>query len=118
MTLNCKIQKVSVLFFVYLFFFFGLSPTYATPKVLERSGLTMADIDVFEFHEAFAVSASIVALRCHVRTTAVVYFPVFSSLFLGSFFLILFFFPSFCRFLQIRYSIGAFDFYLTAVFPK
>ncbi|XP_062857161.1 trifunctional enzyme subunit beta, mitochondrial [Trichomycterus rosablanca] len=31
-----------------------LGPTYATPKVLERSGLTMADIDVFEFHEAFA----------------------------------------------------------------
>ncbi|NXR06615.1 ECHB enzyme, partial [Semnornis frantzii] len=31
-----------------------LSPTYATPKVLEKAGLTMADIDVFEFHEAFA----------------------------------------------------------------
>ncbi|XP_034966632.2 trifunctional enzyme subunit beta, mitochondrial isoform X2 [Zootoca vivipara] len=31
-----------------------LGPTYATPKVLERAGLTMADIDVFEFHEAFA----------------------------------------------------------------
>ncbi|XP_007260523.2 trifunctional enzyme subunit beta, mitochondrial [Astyanax mexicanus] len=31
-----------------------LGPTYATPKVLERSGLTLADIDVFEFHEAFA----------------------------------------------------------------
>ncbi|KAA0708267.1 Trifunctional enzyme subunit beta, mitochondrial TP-beta 3-ketoacyl-CoA thiolase [Triplophysa tibetana] len=31
-----------------------LGPTYATPKVLERSGLTMNDIDVFEFHEAFA----------------------------------------------------------------
>uniref|UniRef100_A0AAY4C170 Trifunctional enzyme subunit beta, mitochondrial n=1 Tax=Denticeps clupeoides TaxID=299321 RepID=A0AAY4C170_9TELE len=31
-----------------------LSPTYATPKVLEKSGLTMEDIDVFEFHEAFA----------------------------------------------------------------
>ncbi|XP_064197342.1 trifunctional enzyme subunit beta, mitochondrial [Anguilla rostrata] len=29
-------------------------PTYGTPKVLERSGLSMADIDVFEFHEAFA----------------------------------------------------------------
>lgn len=37
----------------YLFF---ISPTYATPKVLEKAGLTMADIDVFEFHEAFAVS--------------------------------------------------------------
>uniref|UniRef100_A0A6J0VAH9 Trifunctional enzyme subunit beta, mitochondrial n=1 Tax=Pogona vitticeps TaxID=103695 RepID=A0A6J0VAH9_9SAUR len=31
-----------------------LGPTYATPKVLARAGLTMADIDVFEFHEAFA----------------------------------------------------------------
>ncbi|XP_060739760.1 trifunctional enzyme subunit beta, mitochondrial [Tachysurus vachellii] len=31
-----------------------LGPTYATPKVLEKSGLTLADIDVFEFHEAFA----------------------------------------------------------------
>ncbi|TSO15213.1 Trifunctional enzyme subunit beta, mitochondrial [Bagarius yarrelli] len=34
-----------------------VGPTYATPKVLERSGLTMADIDVFEFHEAFAVGS-------------------------------------------------------------
>uniref|UniRef100_A0A673CM32 Trifunctional enzyme subunit beta, mitochondrial n=1 Tax=Sphaeramia orbicularis TaxID=375764 RepID=A0A673CM32_9TELE len=31
-----------------------LGPTYSTPKVLERAGLTMDDIDVFEFHEAFA----------------------------------------------------------------
>uniref|UniRef100_A0A8C1AKH7 Trifunctional enzyme subunit beta, mitochondrial n=1 Tax=Cyprinus carpio carpio TaxID=630221 RepID=A0A8C1AKH7_CYPCA len=31
-----------------------LRPTYATPKVLEKSGLTLNDIDVFEFHEAFA----------------------------------------------------------------
>ncbi|XP_025935985.1 trifunctional enzyme subunit beta, mitochondrial isoform X6 [Apteryx rowi] len=31
-----------------------LGPTYATPKVLEKAGLTMADIDAFEFHEAFA----------------------------------------------------------------
>ncbi|XP_063156309.1 trifunctional enzyme subunit beta, mitochondrial [Candoia aspera] len=31
-----------------------LGPTYATPKVLQKTGLTMADIDVFEFHEAFA----------------------------------------------------------------
>ncbi|KAJ7341402.1 hypothetical protein JRQ81_005458 [Phrynocephalus forsythii] len=31
-----------------------LGPAYATPKVLARAGLTMADIDVFEFHEAFA----------------------------------------------------------------
>ncbi|XP_014859423.1 PREDICTED: trifunctional enzyme subunit beta, mitochondrial isoform X2 [Poecilia mexicana] len=31
-----------------------LGPTYATPKVLERAGLSLSDIDVFEFHEAFA----------------------------------------------------------------
>uniref|UniRef100_A0A7N8Y3F0 Trifunctional enzyme subunit beta, mitochondrial n=1 Tax=Mastacembelus armatus TaxID=205130 RepID=A0A7N8Y3F0_9TELE len=31
-----------------------LRPTYATPKVLERAGLSLSDIDVFEFHEAFA----------------------------------------------------------------
>lgn len=32
-----------------------LGPTYATPKVLEKAGLTLKDIDVWEFHEAFAV---------------------------------------------------------------
>lgn len=31
-----------------------LGPAYGTPKVLGRAGLTMDDIDVFEFHEAFA----------------------------------------------------------------
>jgi len=31
-----------------------LGPTYATPKVLEKAGLTVDDIDVFELHEAFA----------------------------------------------------------------
>jgi acetyl-CoA acyltransferase len=31
-----------------------LGPAYATPKVLESSGLSLKDIDVFEFHEAFA----------------------------------------------------------------
>lgn len=53
--------------------FFCFSPTYATPKVLEKSGLTLADIDVFEFHEAFAVSASTFTLqslhRCCIVTT-------------------------------------------------
>ena len=29
-------------------------PLYATPKVLEKAGLTMADIDIFEVNEAFA----------------------------------------------------------------
>eukprot|EP00041_Stephanoeca_diplocostata_P013465 m.235751 g.235751 ORF g.235751 m.235751 type:complete len:516 (+) comp19346_c0_seq2:183-1730(+) len=31
-----------------------LSPAYATPSVLKKAGLTKNDIDVFEFHEAFA----------------------------------------------------------------
>lgn len=31
-----------------------LGPTYATPKVLEKAGLSVKDIDVWEVHEAFA----------------------------------------------------------------
>ncbi|HVO65360.1 MAG TPA: acetyl-CoA C-acyltransferase [Syntrophales bacterium] len=31
-----------------------LGPAYATPKVLEIAGLKLSDMDVFEFHEAFA----------------------------------------------------------------
>ncbi|XP_044264115.1 trifunctional enzyme subunit beta, mitochondrial [Tribolium madens] len=31
-----------------------LGPAYGTPIVLEKAGLTMKDIDVWEFHEAFA----------------------------------------------------------------
>jgi acetyl-CoA acetyltransferase family protein len=31
-----------------------LGPAYATPKVLDGAGLDLTDIDVFEFHEAFA----------------------------------------------------------------
>lgn len=32
-----------------------LGPAYGTPMVLDRAGLTVKDIDVWEFHEAFAV---------------------------------------------------------------
>lgn len=32
-----------------------LGPAYVTPKILERSGLSLKDIDVWEMHEAFAV---------------------------------------------------------------
>lgn len=32
-----------------------LGPAYATPKILQSSGLSVKDIDVWEFHEAFAV---------------------------------------------------------------
>jgi len=31
-----------------------LGPAYATPRILEKNGLTLNDIDVFEYHEAFA----------------------------------------------------------------
>ncbi|SHF19125.1 acetyl-CoA acyltransferase/acetyl-CoA acyltransferase [Fodinibius roseus] len=31
-----------------------LGPAYATPQLLDRMGLSLTDIDVFEFHEAFA----------------------------------------------------------------
>ena len=31
------------------------SPAYATPRLLDRAGLALTDIDVFEYHEAFAV---------------------------------------------------------------
>ncbi len=33
-----------------------LGPAYATPRVLDKAGLKMSDIDVWEVHEAFAVS--------------------------------------------------------------
>lgn len=33
-----------------------LGPAYATPIILEKSGLTLNDIDSWEVHEAFAVS--------------------------------------------------------------
>ena len=31
-----------------------LGPAYATPKLLDKAGLSLKNIDVFEFHEAFA----------------------------------------------------------------
>ena len=31
-----------------------LGPAYATPKVLDMAGLKLSDMDIFEFHEAFA----------------------------------------------------------------
>lgn len=31
-----------------------LGPAYATPRLLDRTGMTLKDIDVFEYHEAFA----------------------------------------------------------------
>lgn len=35
----------------------GIGPIYAVPKVMRRSGLTLADMDVIELNEAFAAQA-------------------------------------------------------------
>lgn len=35
----------------------GIGPVFAVPKLLERTGLTMGDIDLWELNEAFAVQA-------------------------------------------------------------
>ncbi len=40
-----------------------LGPAYAIPKLLEKSRTTLADIDVFEFHEAFAAQV-LANLKC------------------------------------------------------
>ena len=32
----------------------GLGPTYAIPKALDRAGMTVGDVDLFEINEAFA----------------------------------------------------------------
>lgn len=41
-----------------------LGPAYSTPQVLDKAGLKLSDIDVFEFHEAFAgqILANLAAL--------------------------------------------------------
>jgi len=41
-----------------------LGPAYATPQVCKKAGLSVSDIDVFEFHEAFAgqILANLAAL--------------------------------------------------------
>jgi acetyl-CoA acyltransferase len=33
---------------------FGIAPSYAIPKLLERTGVTLGEIDLIEFNEAFA----------------------------------------------------------------
>ena len=42
-----------------------LGPARATPQILDKAGLTLGDIDVFEFHEAFAVSFGVNVYRLH-----------------------------------------------------
>ena len=51
-------MDLHVLLFIYVYSlnYWCFRPAYATPKVLEKAGLKMSDISVFEFHEAFAVS--------------------------------------------------------------
>lgn len=36
----------------------GIGPSYAIPKILEKTGLSQSDIDVFEINEAFASMVS------------------------------------------------------------
>lgn len=55
-SLSLSFKSISLMTNTHVWVVFSLRPTYATPKVLEKSGLTLNDIDVFEFHEAFAVS--------------------------------------------------------------
>jgi acetyl-CoA C-acetyltransferase len=40
----------------------GIGPAFAVPAALQRAGLTLADIDLFELNEAFAAQ-SIAVLR-------------------------------------------------------
>jgi acetyl-CoA C-acetyltransferase/acetyl-CoA acyltransferase len=42
----------------------GIGPIYAAPKLLKRHGLTVADIDLWELNEAFAVQ--VVYCRDHL----------------------------------------------------
>jgi len=48
------------LLFEYVLFIGDYRPAYAVPRILTKTGLTLADIDVVEFHEAFAVSHRLV----------------------------------------------------------
>lgn len=45
--------------------FFVFRPAYATPKVLEKAGIGIKDIDVWEVHEAFAVSYNVLKFLCN-----------------------------------------------------
>jgi len=44
----------------------GIGPVFAVPKVLERLGLTVADIDLWELNEAFAVQVLYCAERLSI----------------------------------------------------
>ena len=44
-----------MVFFLFPHLILFQRPAYATPKLLDKTGLKLSDIDVFEYHEAFAV---------------------------------------------------------------
>ena len=46
--------------------FMGEGPGVAIPKVLQRAGMQLADMDLIEVNEAFA--AQVLAQRAHART--------------------------------------------------
>ena len=39
-----------------------MGPAHATHKLLQRNKLTLKDIDVFEYHEAFAGTRSVLSM--------------------------------------------------------
>lgn len=45
-----------------------LGPAYATPQILDKAGLTLQDVDTFEFHEAFAGKLSLVGFLARILT--------------------------------------------------
>jgi hypothetical protein len=47
----------------------GIGPVFAVPKVLKRLGLKVADIDLWELNEAFAVQVLYCATRSASRWT-------------------------------------------------
>ncbi len=51
--------------------YMGMGPYYATKEILERTGLTLDDIDLFEYNEAFAAQAAAVAQELGVDTDKV-----------------------------------------------
>lgn len=44
----------------------GIGPAYAIPKALEKAGLKVEDIDVFEVNEAFASQATYCVNKCGI----------------------------------------------------
>ena len=47
-------SEISITMWYSFLFVLHPRPAYGTPKILNQAGLTLQDIDVFEYHEAFA----------------------------------------------------------------